>query len=40
MTTAFHLAQANIARMRAPLDDPLMEGFVARLESLTETWCE
>lgn len=34
MTKEFHLAQANIARMRAPLDDPLMEGFVARLEPL------
>lgn len=32
--TDFHLAQANIARMRAPLEDPLMEGFVARLEPL------
>jgi len=28
----FHLAQANIARMRAPLDDPSMADFVARLE--------
>ena len=26
-----HLAQANVARMRAPLDDPLMQGFVDRL---------
>ena len=34
MTSKFHLAQANIARMRAPLDDPLMEGFVSRLEPL------
>ena len=28
----FHLAQANIAKMRAPLDDPVMEGFVSQLE--------
>ena len=28
----FHLAQVNIAQMRAPLDDPAMEGFVAQLE--------
>lgn len=28
----FQLAQVNIARMRAPLDDPLMEGFVQQLE--------
>ena len=34
MTADFHLAQANIARMRAPQDDPLMEGFVSRLEPL------
>ncbi len=31
---AYHIAQYNIARMRAPLDDPLMEGFVARLDEL------
>jgi hypothetical protein len=30
----FHLAQANIARMLAPLDDPLMAGFVARLDEI------
>lgn len=34
MTTNYHLAQANIARMRAPLDDPIMEGFTSRLEPL------
>lgn len=34
MKSKFHLAQANVARMRAPLDDPLMEGFVAGLEPL------
>ena len=27
-----HLAQINIARMHAPLDDPLMAGFVAQLD--------
>ena len=27
----YHLAQINIARMRAPLDDPLMADFVAQL---------
>jgi hypothetical protein len=26
-----HIAQVNIARMHAPLDDPIMAGFVARL---------
>lgn len=29
-----HLAQINIARARAPIDDPLMSGFVARLEDV------
>lgn len=27
----YHLAEINIARMRAPLSDPLMAGFVAQL---------
>lgn len=27
----FHLAQINIARMLAPIDDPIMAGFVAQL---------
>lgn len=31
---AFHLAQANVARMRATLDDPLMAGFVAGLPTI------
>ncbi len=31
MSEEFWLAQVNIARMRAPLDDPLLAGFVARL---------
>lgn len=34
MSGKFHIAQANIAQMRAPMDDPLMDGFVARLEPL------
>jgi len=34
MKTAFHLAQVNIGRLRAPLDDPLLAGFVARLEDI------
>jgi hypothetical protein len=29
-----HLAQVNIARMRAPLEDPVMAGFVARLDEI------
>ena len=32
--TRFHLAQANIGRFRAPLDDPSMEGFRAQLEPI------
>jgi hypothetical protein len=30
----YHLAQVNIARMLAPLTDPLMAGFVAELDSI------
>ncbi len=30
----FHIAQINIARMKAPLDDPVMTGFVARLDEI------
>jgi len=30
----FNIVQANIARMRAPLEDPLMAGFAERLEPL------
>ncbi len=30
----FHLAQLNIGRMRAPLGDPVMAGFEARLEEI------
>ena len=30
----YHIAQVNIARMRAPLDQPEMAGFVARLAEI------
>lgn len=30
----YHLAQINIGRMLAPLDDPLMAGFVERLDTI------
>ena len=30
----FHLAQVNIGRFRAPLEDPVMEGFRAALEPI------
>jgi hypothetical protein len=29
-----HLAQVNVARMRAPLEDPVMADFVARLDEI------
>jgi hypothetical protein len=32
--TRFHLAQVNIGRLRAPLDDPLMEGFGSQLDPI------
>jgi Domain of unknown function (DUF3291) len=32
--THHHLAQANVARMRAPLEDPIMAGFVAQLDRI------
>ena len=32
--SAWHLAQSNVARMLAPLDDPVMAGFVERLDPL------
>lgn len=32
--TNLHIAQVNIARMKAALDDPLMTGFVARLDEI------
>jgi hypothetical protein len=30
----YHLAQVNIGRMRAPLDNSLMAGFVVRLDEI------
>ena len=30
----YHLAQSNVARMRGQLEDPVMAGFVARLDTL------
>jgi hypothetical protein len=32
--TTYHLAQINLALMRAPLDTPVMADFVARLEEI------
>ena len=32
----FQLAQLNVARMRAPLEAPLMAGFVARLDEINK----
>ncbi len=36
MSRAYHLAQLNIARLRAPLDDPRLAGFVGQLDALNE----
>ena len=33
-TTRFHLAQVNVGRLRAPLEDPLIEGFRSQLERI------
>ncbi len=33
-STKYHLAQVNIGRMLAPLDDPLVAEFVARLDEI------
>jgi len=32
--TRLHIAQVNIARMRGALEDPVMRGFVARLDEI------
>ena len=32
--TRFHLAQVNIGRFRAPIDDPIMEGFRSQLDPI------
>jgi hypothetical protein len=34
MTSAFHLAQFNVARLRAPLTDPALAGFVDGLDAI------
>lgn len=34
MSTHYHLAQVNIAKARAPLDHPLMKGFVDQLDHI------
>jgi hypothetical protein len=34
MSRSYHLAQLNIGRMKAPIEDPLMAQFVARLEDI------
>ncbi len=34
MNQVYHLAQVNIARMLAPLDDPIMAEFVAALDEV------
>ena len=30
----YHLAQVNIGRFRAPIDDPIMEGFRTQLDPI------
>jgi hypothetical protein len=32
--TRYHLAQVNIGRLRAPVEDPLMEGFRSQLDPI------
>ena len=32
--SSYHIAQVNIGRIRAELDDPIMAGFVSRLEEI------
>ena len=34
MKTLYHVAQVNISRMTAPLDDPSMQDFIASLDEL------
>ena len=36
MSVKYHIAQINIARMRAPLDDPVMAGFAAQLAPMNQ----
>ncbi|HEV2706608.1 MAG TPA: DUF3291 domain-containing protein [Pyrinomonadaceae bacterium] len=33
-TRTYHLAQLNVARLRAPLDSPLVAGFVSQLDAI------
>jgi hypothetical protein len=32
--TQYHIAQVNIGRVKAPVEDPIMAGFVARLDEI------
>ena len=32
--SVYHIAQVNIGRVRAPIEDPLMSGFVSRLDEI------
>ena len=34
VASRYHLAQVNIGRVRAPLDDPIMEGFRTQLDPI------
>lgn len=34
MPNGYHLAQLNIGRVKAPPEDPLMEGFMSRLDEI------
>jgi hypothetical protein len=34
MATKLHIAQVNIGRTRAPMDDPIMHGFASRLDEI------
>ena len=34
MPGSYHLAQLNIGRIRAPVEDPIMDGFMSRLDEI------
>ena len=34
MAQKYHLAQLNVARAKAPVDDPIMQGFASRLAQI------
>ena len=34
MAETYHLAQLNIGRIRAPVEDPIMDGFMSRLDEI------